>query len=75
MLDIIGLAQMKVLPDLPKFCLAWSAGPAFSDNSRIATGKDSNQPAQLQKLAIPCTNCFANNVSGNLEVHPIISQY
>ena len=30
-----GLAQMEVLPDLPKFCLVLSLGPALNDNSVV----------------------------------------
>ena len=30
-----GLAQMKMLPDLPKLCLVCLAGPAVNDNTAV----------------------------------------
>ena len=30
-----GLAQMKKLPDLPKFCLVCLASPAVNDNTEV----------------------------------------
>ena len=32
-----GLAQMKKLPDLPKFCLVCLAGPALNNNTAVVS--------------------------------------
>ena len=56
-----GLAQMKKLPDLPKFCLVCLAGPAVNDNTAMC-GLGVRSSSQHQTATVALYGSFINSV-------------